>query len=428
MKVPILENRRRRSVPPGLLLTFAAIAIASVLFTAPARASSVETVLHNFSGPDGRDPTYSLLRDTAGNLYGVTWIGGASNAGTVFEVSLQGNALVTNILYTFKGGTDGYQPFGRLIMDGNGNLYGVTNSGGAKGWGTVYRLSPGPNGNWTEKILWSFGHSGGYFPAGGLALDAAGNLYGTTSRGGGTNSCINGCGIVFNLSPTAKGLWKFGVLYHFLGWRQHDGQYPNGDLIFDATGNLYGTTFEGGSLSKGAASGNGTAFELSLGPTGAWTEKVIHSFLGGPSDGQYPLAGLTVDQAGNLYGTTQVGGLGNSGSVFELSPGGNGWTETVLYSFSGGSDGANPASVLALNSGNVYGTAAYGGNTLGDGVVFKLSPSGSGWTEEVLHTFTNSPDGVRPDGGVVLDDAGNIYGSTFGGGTGGRGTVYKISN
>ena len=181
-------------------------------------------------------------------------------------------------------------------------------------------------------------------------------------------------------------------------------------------------------MSKGAASGNGTAFELSPGPTGAWTEKVIHSFLGAPSDGQYPLAGLTVDQAGNLYGTTQVGGLGNRGSVFELSPGGNGWTETLLYSFSGGSDGANPASVLALNSGNVYGTAAYGGNTLGDGVVFKLSPSGSGWTEEVLHTFTNSPDGVRPDGGVVLDDAGNIYGSTFGGGTGGRGTVYQISN
>jgi uncharacterized repeat protein (TIGR03803 family) len=431
MKTPVLKNRRGCSVPTSLLLTFAAIA--SVIFTAPAQASSVETVLHSFSGSDGKYSAFSLLRDTAGNLYGVTRSGGANSAGTVFELSPQGNAWVTNTLYSFKGGTDGSQPSGRLIMDGAGNLYGVTGLGGVYGLGTAYRLSPGPNGTWIETILWSF-NSAGYNPTGGLTFDAAGNLYGAAYVGGRVcaNASGHGCGIVFKFSPLAKGKWKYSVIYHFLGQKQNDGQQPNGDLVFDAAGNLYGTTFMGGTP------GMGTVFELSPSPSGTWTEKVIHSFPPptGSSDGYRPPVGLIVDQAGNLYGAAFGGVYSDNcktfcGTIFEVSPSGNGWTETLIYSFTGSSDGAFPSTVLGLNAGNLYGTTYSGGNKpgmSGAGVVFELSPSGGGWTQAVLHAFTNSPDGAVPSGGVILDGAGNIYGSTQVGGTNGDGTVYQISH
>jgi uncharacterized repeat protein (TIGR03803 family) len=401
---------RQRFATSFFLLTSAAIVC--LCLNSPVHAANIETVLYNFPGSGGSTPMESLLRDGSGNLFGVTFLGGSQNAGTLFELSPQGGSWAPQTLYSFRGvndgPSDGIGPSGRLIMDGAGNLYGVTEFGGTHSGGTVFKLAPGPNGTWTETILWNFAGTGNE-PTGGLTLDSLGNLYGTTTRGGGApNTCSHGCGVAFKLTPAKKGKWKFTSIYRFLGARQNDGQTPNGDLVFDAFGNLYGTTGRGGTA------GGGTAFELSPQPSGLWSETVLHSF-GTGSDGLSPVAGVILDQAGNLYGTTFQGGdysskscTGGCGIVFQLSPGGSGWTENILYSFAGGSDGSTPASVLVLNAGHVYGTTLYGGSS-GLGSVFELSSSGGTWAESLRHSFSGAPnDGQTPSGGIVLDGAGDI--------------------
>jgi uncharacterized repeat protein (TIGR03803 family) len=446
MKNCIDKSKYSSSPAMFIMLTFAAFACLSML--AAAQAPKAETVLYSFSpANDGAGPLGTLIRDAAGNLYGVTNLAGASNNGAVFELMpQQGGGWAEKILYSFNGPPDGTLPSGGLVMDGSGNLYGVTQRGGTGYWGSVYKLTPDGNGNWTETVLRSFFSTdkNGDSPFGSLTLDAAGNLYGAATQGGRfPQGCSSGCGLVFKLSPpkTKTGLWKYKVLYRFLGPRHNDGQYPNGDLVFDAAGNLFGTTLEGGSKFWG------TVFELTPGPTG-WTEKVLYNFLGSPSDGGQPAAGLTFDAAGNLYGPTSTGGVLNNscsygcGTVFELSPNGGGWTERVLHAFTGGADGAYPGvaypgsgapygAVITLSSGNLYGTTAFGGSQpgfSGDGVVFELSPLGDMWTEQVLHTFTSSPDGKLPLGGVIFDSSGNLYGTTFNGGAKGNdGIVYEIS-
>jgi uncharacterized repeat protein (TIGR03803 family) len=444
-----IDSRYFYSAATFIMLTVAAFASMSLLAATVAQASNVETVLYSFSPTsDGAGPLGNLIRDAAGNLYGVTNFGGAINAGAVFELTPQrGGGWVEKILYSFKNNPDGLLPSGGLAMDRSGSLYGVTQRGGTGDWGSVYQLTPDGNGNWTETILRNFFSSpdtNGNSPFGTLTLDAAGNLYGTTTQGGRVvGGCSQGCGLVFELSPpaTKTGSWRYRVLHRFLGPRYNDGQYPNGDLLFDAAGNLFGTTLEGGSKFWG------TVFELTPGPTG-WTEKVLYNFLGSPSDGGQPEAGLIFDAAGNLYGPTSTGGVLNNscsygcGTVFELSPSKGGWTEKVLHAFTGGADGAYPGYAypgsgspygarVTLHSGNLYGTTSFGGNQpgfSGDGVVFKLSPSGGTWTERVLHTFTSSPDGKLPLGGVIFDPNGNLYGTTFNGGAKGNdGIVYQIS-
>jgi len=299
-------------------------------------------------------------------------------------------------------------------MDRAGNLYGAAN-------GDVYELTPDGQGNWTETILKTFKYPS--IPVGCLTLDAEGRLYGAA-----TGSLRNGCcGFIYRLSPpTKKGRpWKYLVLYSTRGFKHSDGAIPNGGLVFDATGNLYGTTELGGTYNYGAV------FELSPGAK-RWTEKVLYSFQR-LSDGGLPIAGLVFDAVGNLYGTTMSGGNADAGTVFELSPGAGAWTETVLHSFTGLSDGDGPVAPVTLHNGSLYGTTACGGNRSGcmqnggDGVVFELSPSGGGWTEQVLHTFTSSPDGALPGGGVIFDPRGDLYGVTGYGGTTGSGVVYKIS-
>jgi len=325
--------------------------------------------------------------------------------------------------YVFASGTEkvifrfykriGYGPVGTLIFDASGNLYGVT--GEYDTTNSVYELSPGANGTWTGKVLhyFKFGHNDGLTPTGGLIFDAAGNLYGTTWDGG-----SHGQGVAFEVVHGASG-WSEHVLHNF-GHRQ-DGAAPSGGLIFDKAGNLYGVTANGGAYSSG------TVFQLSPGANNTWTESVLYSFQDNGVDGRGPEGSLAIDAAGNLYGTTQTGGAnGGGGIVFELSPGANGtWTYNVLYNFCSTSkcaDGGSPEGGLIFDAaGNLYGATLVGGaSQCGNdtcGVVFELTPSGGTWTETVLHSFAGGlKDGFEPNAPLIFDSAGNLYGTTMKGG------------
>ena len=346
------------------------------------------------------------------------------------------------LLYSFEGnpnGTDGFDPRAGLIFDAAGNLYGTTQFGGSDGsncthlgCGTVFELVPGTGGKWTEKVLYSFcsaGASGchdGSLPGANLVFDAAGNLYGTTEDGG-----AYGVGTVFQLSPNTNGRWTEKVLHSF--GNGTDESQPAGSLIFDPAGNLYGTTTNGGTY------GSGTVFQLSRGTNGKWTEKVLHTF-GKGKDGKKPVAGLIFDAAGNLYGTTADGGAYGSndcgfdtgcGTAFQLSPGANGtWTERALHSFGNGTDGAQPGARLIFDAaGNLYGTTELGG-VYGGGTAFRLKLGTNGkWTERVLHSFGNGMDGIGPSAndGLIFDAAGDLYGTTMVGGSHLLGTVFEIT-
>ncbi len=318
-------------------------------------------------------------------------------------------------------------PIGGLTADASGNLYGVTFYGGVYGNGMVYKLSPAA-GAWTMTTLYSFnpGTSDGWAPTSPPVFDAAGNLYGTTEFGGTGGCSIFGCGTVYELSPTGDATWKETILHDFTGtdgWQIHPG------LTIDGAGNLYGMATGGGAYSAG------TVFELST-SGGSWTFSVLHQFFGG-ADGKAPFAALTLDTAGNLYGTASAGGGKSSackygcGIVFELSPSSNGtWTEKILHNFTTNTaDGSSPACQLTFDaSGSIYGTAFSGGGASNAGIVFELSPAGNTWEEKILHNFNEQTgDGAGPSNSVTFDAAGNLYGATIGGGTHGRGTAFKLA-
>lgn len=292
-----------------------------------------------------------------------------------------------------------------------------------------------------EQVLYTFQGNDGANPIGNLIFDSSGNLYGVTEYGG-TGNChpqnvvFPGCGTVYKLNPNESGGWTYTTLYNFQGG--NDGEYPNAGLILDNAGNLYGTTLSGGTgvpSDCGLEQQCGTVFELS--PNGAsWTETVLYSFQGGTADGAEPV-GLIFDTNGNLYGVTSYGGTENDGTVYELIPhSGGGWTDKILYSFDGKADGSSPASGLTFDAaGNLYGSATGGGSCCG--AIFELSPSVSGsWTETTLHQFSgNPPDAASPNGGLLFDSAGNLWGSTLWGNyyqpcgpyEGGCGTVFELS-
>src|ERR1022692_2790827 len=400
--------------PSIQLIATLAIFIA-VLFVPSTRATAGERVLHSFANDrvDGNNPYSSLIFDAAGNLYGTTVGGGPSGDGTVFELTPgAGGTWTEKVLHSFSGGADGTHPYAGLIFDAAGNLYGTTDLGGAYGYGTVFELTPAAGGTWTEKVLHNFNNEGtdGIERLGPLIIDAAGNLYGTTYQGGAYNSY----GTVFELTPAAGGTWTEKVLHSF--GNGTDGLIPYGGLIFDAAGNLYGTTGYGGTNDLG------TVFELTPAAGGTWTEQVLHSF-GSGTDGAYPYAGLIFDGAGNLYGTTSGGGTAH-GTLFELTPAGGGtWTEQVLHNFGNGTDGAEPlASLIFDGAGNLYGTTSYGGS-YGGGTVFRFNAQG----EVLLYSFSGT-DGERPVAELILDGGGNLYGTTSGGGSEGEGTVFEITN
>jgi uncharacterized repeat protein (TIGR03803 family) len=272
----------------------------------------------------------------------------------------------------------------------------------------------------SEQTLYSFCSGGsscpdGGLPTGGVIFDTAGNLYGTVGLGG-----SYGSGAVFELTPNG-GKWTERIVYSFCpNSGCTDGSYPTSGVIFDAAGNLYGTTFSGGAYDKG------TVFEL-MPNNGTWTEKVLHSFTGG-DDGGGPEAGLVIDANGNLYGTTFFGGAYRGGMVFELIPNNGTWTEKALHWFKiNGKGGYAPNATPILDkSGNVYGTTAYGG-IYGHGTVFELIPASGYWTEKALHSFNiNSKGGYGPGGGVIMDTSGNLYGTTGGGGIYNGGTAFEL--
>jgi uncharacterized repeat protein (TIGR03803 family) len=381
--------------------------------------AALEKVLYSFStGADGNYPEAGLILGSAGNLYGTTFRGGANHYGTVFELTpTAGGGWTETVLYSFNAGQDGKYPQAGLIFDSASNLYGTTNQGGTYGYGTVFELARHPGGVWTETVLYSFkGGTDGHNPQAGLIFGAAGNLFGTTNGGG-----TYGFGTVFELAHTAGG-WTETVLHSFDHNNGKDGIYPSAGLILDAFGNLYGTTNQGGTY------GYGTVFEVKRNGGGVWTEKLLYSFNNNISDGENPNASLIFDASGNLYGTTTKGGATGNGTVFELTPTGTGgWTETVLYSFGSVPDGNGPQGSLIFDAlGNLYGTTYLGGVN-GGGTVFELTPAGGGaWTETVLHSFNVTLDGRKPWAGVIFGAAGNLYGTTYGGGTNRNGTVFQI--
>jgi len=390
-------------------------------------AAPVLTTLYSFTGVqgDGRYPYAGVTLGSGGVLFGTTLLGTAYGSGTVFELTppaTTGGAWTETVLYAFSGG-DGANPYATPTVGKRGELFGTTDVGGAFNAGTVFELTPpSAGGTWTEAILHNFINSSGdgIGPYAGL-ISHGGIFYGTTSGGGASHG-----GTVFQLTPsTSGGAWTETVLYSFTG-ANGDGQYPNANVTAGANGVLYGTTQSGG------ASDRGTVFQLTppSAPGGAWTETVLYSFTGA-SDGGNPLCSMTLGSGGVLYGTASSGGTMGNGAVFELTPptSGGAWTETVLYSFTGQKgDGALPyAGVVLGNNGGLFGTT-FSGGTVGQGTVFELKPPatpGGAWTEMVLHHFTGGDDGANPYAGLILSK-GMFYGTTTVGGASGYGAVFQL--
>lgn len=405
--------------------------------TASGNAVGQETVLYAFRGPDGALPDGGLIFDAAGNLYGATAIGGLTNkycsdgCGTVFKLTKGTKGKWTEtVLHAFRG-LDGSSPIGPFIFEQMGNLYGTTVGGGKFGGGTVFKLSPQANEKWSETVLHHFNYKDGEVPNPGLIFDSAGALYGTTAYGG------KGVGTVFRLTPSTNGKWTETVLHDF---QLKPAATPYGGLAFDALGNLYGTTSGGGRMNDCPGDGCGIVFSLSPSQTSKWIYHVLHQF--NAQDGDTPSASLIVNSKGSLYGTTSEGGAdcgGNGcGVVFKLTSSVDGWKETVLNFFNG-SNGQTPFdNVISDSHGNLYGTTAYGGNvcqgsTCG-GVLFVLTQGvDEEWTESVLYNFGEPGHGRFPSSSVIFDSAGNLYGTTSRGGNesdcpkfGGCGIVFEV--
>ena len=397
------------------ILILAVISAALLIAARPAQAQT-ETVLYNFTGgSDGSHPDTGLTSDGAGNFYGATELGGlgcpgnGSGCGVVFEISPNGGGgWNETVLHSFSGPPDGANPvFAPVVFDKVGNLYGTTGYGGSDNAGALYELSPA-GASWTEAVLYSFGNDW-YYPTSSLIMDSAGNLYGATNWGGDGD-----CGTVFELSPSGGG-WTAQVIYSLY--------CPPGSsgVIMDAAGNIFGAS-------------TSTVFELSPNGNGGWNPTVIHTFAGAPKDG-YGAAGVPVlDHAGNLYGATYSGGTKNYGTVYKLSPITKGkkkgqWNEKILHSFRSSKDGANPSAGVVLDAaGNIYGTTYYGGKS-GVGTVFELmAPAGTDkyYKEKVLWTF-NGTDGMLPYSPPILDSAGNLYGTANEGGSYNAGVVFEVT-
>jgi uncharacterized repeat protein (TIGR03803 family) len=423
-------------IPSDKCLRFALVIVLAVAAIAKPSRAQTFTVLHTFDGGDGASDIGSLTRDVDGNLYGMTAYGGTNKClpvtaycGTAFKLNATGKQLW---LYSFSN-KGGRTPFAGLLRMTTGALYGTTFQGGdttcySLGCGTVFKLDNGK-----ETVLHKFtGGADGYFPSSTLVSDAARNLYGTTHLGGDAG----GLGTVFKIDSAGKET----ILHSFAGPPEGggDGAYPDPGVIRDEAGNLYGVTGSGGAF------GDGTVYEIDA----AGQEKLLYSFSGG-TDGNFPYSVLTVDSTGNLYGTTQAGGnLGQCaegtgcGVIFKLSPQpGEAWIESTLYAFCSQkncTDGQRPMSgPLAMDgNGNLYGTTYFGGaynncNGAACGVVYKLDAAGN---ETVLHSFTGGSDGADPWAGVILDKSGDLYGTAaLGGykcridGKQGCGVVFKIT-
>lgn len=405
-----------------------ALAIVFVITVVARQAAQAQTlnVIHTFTGAgDGANPEGGVILDRAGDLYG-TAFGGGVGYGIVYEITQSGSGWIVTPIYTFKGGNDGASPVARVILAPDGTLYGTTESGGGgscnenTGCGTVFKLSPPTTGcasaicPWTETVLYRFsGGSDGALPRAEVVLDQSGNIYGTTFSGGSSN-----CGTVFKLTPSGSG-WTESVLYSYPCYPGLQNDYSSPAVIFDRNGNLYGVTDAGGTYNQG------TVFELV--PSGSgWTANVLHAFSG-EEDGVTPEAALMSDGSGNLYGSTTGSGPNGGGTVFELTPSGSNWTFAVLYSLPGTADLLGIWNKLVMDqAGNLYSTTI-GRGAYGGGSVFELTHPGGVWTYTSLHDFTGGSDGWNPYANLVLDTTGNLYGTTFQGGTYGYGVAFEIT-
>jgi len=434
-----MKTSIRRSLPLAMIL-FAAV-VSFTQFT-----SAQETVLYSFNDGTGSVPFTGVTLDKNGNVYGTTASGGnlslclTNGCGVVYEIVHNSDGTWTDrTLYSFAGGsTDGAFPDGLLTIDSRGRIFGTTYYGGNgtsctqgeyPGCGTVFELVHNSTG-WTESVIYNFqGGNDGSWPAANVTFDAQGNLYGTTTFGGSTTSCVTytaptGCGTVFKLFPNGSGGWSESVIYSFQGGM--DGINPGSGVTFDGAGILVGVTGGGGFSCAQYLKGTdcGTVFKLRSTPTG-WVKSTPYRFRGG-TDGFAPLGNLVIDADGNLYGGTYFGGITSlgfgNGTIFELTPNGTGgWNEQVLYRFTGLEDGGYPsASVVFDTAGNLYGLTFAGGTSgqdAGGGTAFKLSPSSSGWTETTLASFQTQDGGQLSYGGATLDSSGNLYGTLTHGGT-----------
>jgi uncharacterized repeat protein (TIGR03803 family) len=382
-------------VTNACLTSVAVVSVLALAMAGPALAAT-ENVIYSFANPpDAYGPKCNLVLDTAGNMYGTTFSGGAHNLGAVFVVTPTG---AESVVYSFAGGADGSHPIAGLFRDKRtGDLYGTTVFGGTTNNGTVFVLNPTTG---VETVLYSFqGGTDGANPYSSV-LRLGTTIFGTTYNGGSF-----GYGTAFKI--TAAG--KESVLHSFnSAFPTLDGSYPYAGLAL-YKGILYGTTTLGG------ASNLGTVFTITT--SGGYT--LLYSFKGGTTDGQTPNAGVAFDKSGNIYGTTYSGGFNNGGVVFTISGG----VETAIHHFGRNTaDGTNPYASLILYKGSFYGTTLQGGTANG-GVVFKITPSG---TKTVLHSFVGGSDGYNPYSALVLGASNAFYSTTLQGGTSNLGTVFRL--
>lgn len=411
----ILRTRLRGTA--ALVIVFALAAVLT-----PAAGSQTFQVIHQFSGEDGQLPYAGLTIDAAGRLYGTTCGNFTSGHGTVFRLTPWGSSWVLTPLFNFPGGSDGGCPASRVIFGPEGRLYGTTLGGGAGncqgiGCGTVFSLRPPLTAcktalcPWTETLLHTFGQGyDGVEPMGDLNVDGAGNLYGTAYAGG-----LGGRGNVYELTPKGGG-WTENDVYSFPEFGTLG--YPAAGVMFDKTGNLYGTA---------QGINYGGVFELMPSNDG-WVYSELYTLHGG-IEGSGPQAGVIFDNAGNIYSATPREGAGGGGTVFELTPFDGYWTFSGLYSFVG--SGGPSANLFTDAAGNFYGTT-FADGAYGLGSVFKLTPGSSGWTYTSLHDFTGGDDGAKPVSNVLFDASGNLYGTASAGGNkaacfDGCGVVWEIT-
>jgi hypothetical protein len=415
-------SMRRGAARPTVVMA----ALLFVITMATAVHAQSFTVLHSFTnGEDGAHPKAGLIMDRGGNLYGTT-SGGTSGTSSAFELKQSQSGWVLKPLFDFlysERGADGYGLDSKPVIASNGTLYAAAPQGGNDNCqidcGLVLKLQPPPTicasvfCPWNATVLYAFnGLSDGMAPDQ-IVLDSAGNVYGTTLYGGTGGTCAGyGCGTAYQLTNSG-GVWSKNDLYEFDG---DDGQYPIGGVIFDAAGNLYGAANRGGSDDYGII------YELSPVVGGLWTQTILYSFHG--TDGKYPMGPLIMDASGNLYGTTQTGGSDIGGTVWELSQTSPGtWTLQTLYNFS---VIPKPNGGLGLDAaGSIYGTTEQGGVNH-SGTLYKLALSNGNWSYTDLHDFSAS-DGNTPNGGPIVDANGNIYGTSYNGGSQGYGTAWELT-
>lgn len=394
---------------------------AALIFANSSQATDNEKTLHQFQGAqnggNGYHPKGGLIADASGNLYGVASSGGVLNEGIIFELSPNGSGGWTyNVIYNC--GDSGYcgQPIGFLTMDSHGNIFGSDG-----GFEQIYELSPDGSGGWNASLIYRFNSDYDGNDPGPVIVDSQGNLYGANSNGG------NGFGFIFEASPTAGGGWTVTHLHDFVG---ADGSSPGSALTMDSSGNLYGTTYSGGTGTE-CTGGCGVAFELTNNNS-VWTETVLHNFEN--KEGSFPEASLLMDSQGNLYGTASAGGPFNYGTVFKLTLKDGTWVLSGIHSFTcENGDGTTPVTALIQDSqGNLYGnTGSGGGNDCVDnqpngyGAVYELSEQGGHWRETILHDFTGGKDGA---GGqpLLLGSGNNIYSEAEANGEG-DGIVFELS-